>query len=86
MEDKVLFYERMIYQYGLHSLLIALELHEEAEKYQECHEIKTAIERNGAELEFKYPTRLAQTNFRKLSNYNKTKARFNAAIIFNSSK
>ena len=86
MEDKVLFYERMIYQYGLHSVLIALELHEEAEKYQECHEIKTAIEKNGKDLEFNYPTKLEKSNFRKLSNYNKSKARFNAAIIFNSSK
>ena len=84
-ESRSQYYERMIYQYGLHSLLIALELHEEAEKYQECHEIKTAIERNGAELEYSYPTRLEQTNFRKLSNYNKTKARFNAVLIFKNS-
>ena len=75
----------MLYQYGLHSLLIALELNEAAERFEECYHIKTAIERNGKELEYNYPTRLEHSNFRKLSNYNKTKARFNAMIIIKSS-
>lgn len=57
-ESRAKFYERMLYQYGLHSLLIALELNEAAEQFEECHHIKTAIENNGAELEFTYPTRL----------------------------
>ena len=84
-ESRSQFYQRMFYQYGLHSLLIALELNEAAERFEECHHIKTAIELNGAELEYSYPTRLEQTNFRKLSNYNKTKARFNAVLIFKNS-
>lgn len=84
-ESRANFYERMLYQYGLHSLLIALEMNEAAVRFEECYHIKTAIERNGEELEYSSPTRLEQTNFRKLSNYNKTKARFNAVLIFKNS-
>ena len=79
-------YIRMFYQYGLHSLLIAIELYEAEENYTECANIKTAIESIGKEIERNYPTTLEQSNFRKLSNYNKSKARFNARIIFNSSQ
>lgn len=60
-------------------------MNEDAENYQECHFIKKAIENNSAELERNIPTRLEHSNFRKLSNYNKTKARFNAMIIIKSS-